>query len=104
MRRVTSVTTILLVASLLSIVACDRQPVQVKTVFTVEGMHCDACSSSIVASLERVEGMEAVTADHEKGKAVAVYRLREVESEELKIEIEKLGYTVTGMDTKPLES
>jgi len=104
MQRARSLATLVVAASLLLSVSCDRQAVQHRTVFTVDGMHCDACSSSIIASLERVEGVDEATADHELGSAEAVYRPREVEADDLKTEIEKLGFTVTGMETKPLES
>jgi len=43
-------------------------------------------------------------ADHEKGTAEATYRPRKVEADKLKAEIEKLGYTVTGMETESVES
>jgi len=42
--------------------------------------------------------------DHEKGTAEATYRPRKVEADKLKAEIEKLGYTVTGMETESVES
>ena len=74
-----------------------------RAVFTVEGMHCDGCSATITATLERVEGVVEAAADHEQGRAEAVYRPREVAVEELKAEIEKLGYTVTGVKTDAFE-
>jgi copper chaperone CopZ len=74
-----------------------------RTVFTVEGMHCDGCSSSITAALTGMDGVEEASADHEQGVAEAVYRPREVDVEELKAEIEKLGYTVTGTETDAVE-
>jgi len=104
MRHVTSVTTILVVAGLVvGLVACDQKPDQVQTIFTVEGMHCDACSTSIVSTLERVEGVNEAAADHEKGTAEATYRPGKVDAEELESEIEKLGYTVTGMESEAVE-
>jgi copper chaperone CopZ len=104
MRHVTSVTTILAVAGLVvGLVACDQKPDQVQTIFTVEGMHCDACSTSIVTTLEKVEGVSEAAADHEKGTAEATYRPRAVDAEELEAEIEKLGYTVTRMETETVD-
>lgn len=100
MRRVASVAVIVVAVGLLAGVACGRGPDRVRTVFSVEGMHCDACSSSIVTTLERVEGVIEARADHEEGTAEAVYRPRSVTAEELKAEIEKLGYTVIGMETE----
>jgi len=75
----------------------------VRTTFTVEGMHCGGCSATIVGTLERVDGVLSASADHEKGVAEATYRPRDVSPGELKAEIEKLGYTVTAMDTHPVE-
>jgi copper chaperone CopZ len=104
MRRLKPVMTTLLTAGLLLGAACSREVEPVRTVFTVSGMHCDACSTSIVATLEKVEGVDAVSADHELGVADAVYREKVVSAEELKREIEGLGYTVTGMETSAVKS
>lgn len=78
----------------------DSPPDTVRTTFQVTGMHCNGCSSAITATLEKITGVVEATADHEKGVAEAVYHPREVEVESLKTEIEKLGYTVTGMETE----
>jgi len=83
-------------------IGCAREN-PVRTVFTVEGMHCDGCSSSITAALMATDGVEEASADHEKGVAEAVYRPNKVDAEELKTEIEKLGYTVTGTQTEVVE-
>ena len=85
-------------------VAADSPPDTVRTTFQVEGMHCGGCSSAIIATLEKVDGVIEVSADHEKGVAEVVYRSRKVEVDELNAEIEKLGYTVTGMETEAVES
>ena len=104
MRYVTSVTTILVVAGLfVGLVACNQDPGEVRTVFTVTGMHCDACSNSIVTTLEKVEGVGGASADHEMGVAEATYQPRKVDVDTLKAEIEKLGYTVMGMETEAVE-
>ncbi len=105
MRRERSVTTILLAAGLvMGLVSCDQKADQSRTIFTVSGMHCDACSTSIVTTLERVEGVDEASADYEKGMAEVTYRPREVDVEKLKAEIEKLGYTVMGMKTEAVDS
>ncbi len=104
MRQIISVIAILMVAGLLvSPAMADQKPEQVRTVFNVKGMHCDGCSSTITATLERVDGVVSAQADHEKGTAEAVYRPRKVEVEKLEAEIEKLGYTVTGLKTEVVE-
>jgi copper chaperone CopZ len=94
----------LAVCSIAATAAADSRGDLVRTVFSVEGMHCDACSSTITATLERVDGVVEASADHEEGRAEAVYHPRKVEAEELKAEIEKLGYTVTGMRTEEFEN
>jgi len=84
-------------------IAADSPPDTVRTTFQVEGMHCGGCSSAIIATLEKVDGVIDISSDHEKGVAEVVYRPRKVEADELKAEIEKLGYTVTGMETEAVE-
>ena len=83
--------------------AADSPPDTVRTTFQIEGMHCGGCSSAIIATLEKADGVIEVSADHEKGVAEVVYRPRKVEVDELKAEIEKLGYTVTGLETEAVE-
>lgn len=83
--------------------AADGRTDLERAVFTIEGMHCDGCSATITATLERVEGVMEAVADHEKGRAEVVYRPREVAVEELEAEIEKLGYTVTAVTTEAFE-
>ena len=105
MRHVRFATTILLAAGLLvALASCGLKAAQARTVFTVEGMHCDACSTSIVTTLERVEGVDGASADHETGIAEAIYWPRKVDVDTLKAEIEKLGYTVMGMKTEAVDS
>jgi copper chaperone CopZ len=100
--RVITVAFVVLVAALA--VQAGGRADTVRTVFTVEGMHCDGCSSTITATLKRHEGVLEASADHELGTAQAVYHPRQVKAEELKAEIEKLGYTVTGMSTEAVDS
>lgn len=105
MRKLRSGSTLLVMAGLLAVlVGCNHQADLTRTVFTVTGMHCDACSTSIVTTLEKVEGVESALADHETGRAEAIYRPRTVEVDTLKAEIEMLGYTVIGMETEAIES
>ena len=89
-------------ALVITVAGCGRDNLE-RTVFTVEGMHCDGCSSAITDALTGTDGVERASADHEMGMAEAVYRPRRVGAEELKTEIEKLGYTVTGKKTEAIE-
>jgi copper chaperone CopZ len=104
MRHFTSLTTIVLVVGLfVGLAACNHKADRSRTIFTVDGMHCDACSTSIVTTLESVEGVNEAAADHAMGTAEAIYRPRTVDVDTLKAEIEKLGYTVLEMETEAIE-
>lgn len=85
-----------------SMAGCGRE-ILARAVFTVEGMHCDGCSAAIVDALTATPGVEKAFADYQEGVAEVVYRPRRVDVDELKAEIEKLGYTVTGMVTEAVE-
>jgi copper chaperone CopZ len=74
----------------------------VSTSFAVEGMHCDGCSATIKGTLERIEGVLSAEADHEAGTAVVVHE-KKVSADELKLAIEKLGYTVTSTETADVD-
>lgn len=102
--RMTLVAVFLIILGLTGQAVGGGKPDTVRTVFTVEGMHCGGCSSTITATLERVVGVVEASADHDKGIAEAVYNPRKVEADDLKAEIEKLGYTVTAMKTETVES
>lgn len=103
MRRDTRMATGVVIVGLLIVGSCGRQESVARTVFAVDGMHCDSCSTGIVATLEKVEGVLTVSADHEKGSAEAVYQQTKVKVEELEAEIEKLGFTVIGLKTEIVE-
>jgi copper chaperone CopZ len=79
-------------------------PTTVRTSFTVEGMHCESCSTAITDALEKVDGVVAASADHDAGRAEATYRSPGATPERLAAEIEGLGYTVVAMSTVPVES
>jgi copper chaperone len=95
-------TGLLLLSGALDAPAADGAA-EVRTTFTIEGMHCDGCSATIIGTLERMEGVSSATADHEEGVAEAVYRPKQVSAEELEAAIEKLGYTVSSMETRPVD-
>jgi copper chaperone CopZ len=85
------------------ILVAQNRPDTVRTVFTIDGMHCDGCSSAITTALEGTQGVIEASADWERGSAEAVYHARRVEIATLEAEIEELGYTVTGTKTEALE-
>ena len=82
--------------------ACNRSTV-VEASFTVEGMHCESCSSAITEALSTVDGVTTASADHEIGSATATYESPGVSTDELTKAIEDLGYTVTDVKTGPTE-
>jgi copper chaperone CopZ len=51
-----------------------------------------------------MDGVIEASADHEKGAAEAIYRPGKADVDTLKVEIEKLGYTVIGMETVAIDS
>ena len=89
------------VVAVLLLTACAGDA-ESKTTFTVEGMHCDSCSTAITQALETTDGVTSAWADHEAGVAEAVHRTSAVSDEALKSIIEKLGYTVTGVSSEPV--
>jgi len=79
--------------------ACGPQP-PVRTVVAIDGMHCDGCEEAITQAVAALPGVVEVTADHERGEAIVVYRPNEVSEEEITSTIEDLAYTVAGTKTE----
>lgn len=98
--RVLIAVVLLITAGMIS--SCNRSTT-VDASFTVEGMHCESCSAAITESLEKVDGVESASADHVSGSAKARFSSPGVSPDELAAEIEGLGYTVTAVETTPIE-
>lgn len=96
-------TAVLLIIAVGMTLGCHRSTT-VDASFTVEGMHCESCSSAITDALEKVDGVESASADHAMGSAQARFKTPGVSPDQLKAEIEGLGYTVTAIKTTPVES
>ena len=62
-------------------------------VFVIEGMHCEKCSGRVTEILNDIPGVAGVV-NLKKGIATVSYE-REVQDEEIKAKIERVGYTVT---------
>lgn len=103
MQRLIIAVRVSVVVAVVILAACSG-PEPVRSVFTVEGMHCESCSSAITTSLEKTDGVIEASADHVKGTAEVVYDPRKVEVETLETEIEQLGYTVVGVSTETVKS
>ena len=91
---------VIIVAALVA--GCSRSTT-VHASFTVEGMHCESCSSAITDALEKVDGVDGASADHATGSAETSFVSPGVSPEQLVAEIEGLGYTVTDIKTTPIE-
>ena len=84
------------------VAGCNRSTT-LRASFSVEGMHCESCSSAITEALEKVDGVDSASADHAAGSAEASFVSPGVSPEQLVAEIEGLGYTVTDVKTMPIK-
>ena len=76
---------------LLLAVACgDAQKAEIE--LSIDGMVCGSCSSAITQTLEKMEGVESVSVDHETGRAVVRLRKDRLEPAMVTAAIEKMGY------------
>ena len=98
--RVLIAVVLIIIAGMIS--GCNRSTT-VDASFTVEGMHCESCSSAITDALTKLDGVESASADHVSGSAKARFQSQGVSPDELAAEIEGLGYTVTAIKTIPIE-
>ncbi len=64
-------------------------------VFNVEGMMCERCEAHVKEALEKIKGVESVTADRNANKVVIVLS-KEVKDTKLIKAIEGAGYKVAG--------
>ena len=62
----------------------------------VEGMMCEHCEARVRKALEKLDGVEAAVADHNKGTAVVTLR-SDVADDLLKKAVEDQDYTVLGI-------
>lgn len=62
---------------------------------TVNGMTCGGCESAVMRALQRVEGVEDVSASHAANLVGVTYDPRKVTPAKVKETIEALGYAVT---------
>lgn len=63
----------------------------------VEGMMCGHCEARVKKALEKLDGVTAATADHNKGTAVVTLSA-EVPDEVLRKAVEDQDYTVLGVE------
>jgi copper chaperone len=61
---------------------------------SVEGMSCGHCKAAVEGELNKLSGIEAASANVEKGTVEVTYDEAKVTTEDLKGAIEEAGYTV----------
>ncbi len=59
----------------------------------VAGMHCEGCSNRIKNSLESIEGVEVIDANHETG-LVKVTLSKDIPMETITSQIEDIGFDI----------
>jgi copper chaperone len=61
---------------------------------SVEGMSCGHCKAAVEGELNKLSGVEAASANVEKGTVEVTYDEAKVTTKDLKGAIEEAGYTV----------
>jgi len=77
----------------------DETKVETKT-YSVKGMTCQGCVSSVESKLGRIYGVQEYEVDLEKGEAVVEFDPEKVNSEDIEKEFEKSPYNVTVKETE----
>ena len=77
----------------------DETKVETKT-YSVEGMTCQGCVSSIESKLGKIDGVEKYEVDLDKGEAVVEFDPEKVKSDDIEKEFEGTSFTVTVKETE----
>ena len=72
--------------------------VEIKT-YSVEGMTCQGCVSSVESKLEQIDCVQKYEVDFEKGEAVVEFDPEKLKSEDIENEFEGTSFTVTVKET-----
>ena len=64
--------------------------------FTIEGMYCDGCATTIKTVLEREPGVQMITVSFAEGQARVLYDPQATAEDRLVATIEKPGFRVVG--------
>ena len=72
----------------------DETKVDIKT-YSVEGMTCQGCVSSVESKLGKIDGVQTYIVDLERGEAVVEYDPEKVKSEDIEKEFQGTSYKVT---------
>ncbi len=95
--------TTLLLAGLLLVVGAHTSGAESKTTklsLSVGGMSCERCSGHIKKTIGALDGVYSVTADHEKGRVIVVYRRKKISKKKIRQAITDLGYVIGKGDPK----
>ena len=81
-----------------STVAADAVETVVST-FDVDGMTCGGCEAGVKVKVGKLDGVRAVAASHEEGKAEITYDPNQVTARQIVAAIAELGYEATLVET-----
>ena len=77
----------------------DVNKVEKKT-YSVEGMTCQGCVSSIETKLGKIDGVQEYEVDLENGEAIVEFDPEKVKSEDIEKEFDGTSYKVTEKETE----
>ncbi len=82
----------------------DPSAAEVTSIFKVEGMTCGGCETGVRMTVKKLDGVEAVSASYDKGRAEVTYDPQKVTTEQIEAAIEKLGYAAELEETPEKET
>ena len=65
-----------------------------KAILAISGMHCASCAKIIETTLEEKSGVNSISVNYDSGKAFLEFNQQETNLNEIKKEIEELGYKI----------
>ena len=68
--------------------------------FTIEGMHCDGCASTLKALLDRQPGVQMATVSFADRQTRILYDPNATDEDRLAAAIEKPGFRVAGLQPR----
>ncbi len=63
-----------------------------KILLSISGMHCNSCAKIIETTLEEKEGVSSISVNYDSRKAFLEYDEKKTNLNEIKSEIDALGY------------
>ena len=63
-----------------------------KIILSISGMHCNSCAKIIETTLEEKEGVSSISVNYDSRKAFLEYDEKKTNLNEIKSEIDALGY------------